>query len=357
MPIIRLLLLPFSLVFRVITTFRNIAFDLKWLKSVRFDIPVIGVGNITVGGTGKTPHVEYLIELLAPHNKLAVLSRGYKRKTRGFVEATSLSEVHEIGDEPAQIHAKFPNCIVAVDEKRVRGAHILVDKHPDLKLILLDDAFQHRAIHTGLSIVLVDFGRPIFKDFLLPAGNLRESAAGIKRAQLVLVTKVPDNTPAVIKQSWKRKLRLKDSQHLFFSGFTYASPQKVFGSGTGVLDISEIGQNKKPVILITGIANPRPLLEFLTNSGIRFTHISFPDHHAFHDSDIEKISKQFMAVAVEHPILLTTEKDAIRIRSLETIPQIIKDNLYKIPVKVKILFDEKPHFDDIITRYIDNFNA
>ncbi|MBN1117829.1 MAG: tetraacyldisaccharide 4'-kinase [Bacteroidales bacterium] len=348
----RLLLLPFSAIYWLITAIRNFAFDKGFLKSVKFGFPVISVGNITVGGTGKTPHVEYLIKLLQDTSKPGVLSRGYKRKTKGFVLAHKKTNVNEIGDEPFQIFNKFSKISVAVCESRVEGVQKLVEKKPKTKVVLLDDAFQHRYIKPGLSVLLIDYYRPVFKDFLLPAGNLREGIRGIHRADVVVITKVPQELSSDEKNHWRAKLRLNSKQDLFFSGIEYKNPVRLFDNTKKDFSFEGIAEKKMKVLLVTGIANPDPLKDFLSYSKIKFEHLAFADHHDFTQNDIQKIKAEFNAFGKRKKLILTTEKDAMRLKSFKHIPKSIKDKICYVPVSVRILSDQQEQFNSIILNYV-----
>ena len=252
-----ILLYPFSLIYGLMVWIRNSLFDIQAIKSIEFPIPLISVGNITVGGTGKTPHIEYLVELLKDEFTLATLSRGYKRKTRDFILADSLSGISDIGDEPVQIKNKYPDIHVAVDRRRVNGVRELMRRIPELDVILLDDAYQHRHIKPGLSILLIDFNRPLSEDHLLPAGRLREQGYERRRANIILITKCPDRLKPIERRIIVKDLKLYPFQHLFFTKLIYGKPVPVFADINKRIPLEEMKAAKPHILMVTGIAGPR----------------------------------------------------------------------------------------------------
>ncbi len=304
MKTIRLILFPLALVYDFITTLRNFFYNVKVFKSTRFDLPVIAVGNLSVGGTGKTPQIEYLIRLLQDDNKVAVLSRGYKRKTSGFVLLEDHHGAEDVGDEPLQFFKKFSKISVAVDANRVNGIEELKKSvNPDI--ILLDDAFQHRKVRAGFYILLTKYGDLYSNDFLLPTGNLRESRRGASRADAIVVTKCPNDLSDEGKLKIKEKLRI--DRPIFFSTISYAETTK----GSQHIQLNELKDYE--VLLVTGIANPTPLLAFLSEQECKVNHLKFPDHHRFSDQEIAQIQAKFDVVSSEKKLLLTTEKDYMRL--------------------------------------------
>ncbi len=348
----RLLLFPFSLIYGLIVFIRNLAFDLNILKSGSFDIPIISVGNLTVGGTGKTPQIEYLIELLKDTFRVAVLSRGYRRETKGYVVAGKKTSPSEIGDEPYQIFTKFRKVIVAVCEKRAVGIENLLNKRKKPDVILLDDAFQHRYVKPGLSILLIDFNRPVFKDLLLPAGNLREGFGNRKRADVVVVTKCPEQINNGIVETWKKKLNLRANQSLFFSSIAYGKPQQLFSDGSLELPIEIIQKEKVKILLVTGIARPDSLIRWLQDKNIKLEIMSFPDHHNYSKEDINKIKTGFKKIKGRKKIILTTEKDAVRLMHIKKIPRNLKHKIYYIPIFNKFLQGKHEEFNCLILNYV-----
>ncbi len=326
---------------------RNRAFDTGVLPGRAFDVPVICVGNITLGGTGKTPHIEYIINLLKDDYEVATLSRGYRRTTKGFRIALPGGDVLAVGDEPSQIKKKFPQITVAVDEKRVDGIENLLRETPSPEVILLDDAFQHRYVKPGLSIVLVDYNRPVWRDNVLPFGRLRESARGIRRADVVVMTKCPPSIDKKERQSIMKKLRMGEGAQLFFSTVCYDGLLPLFNpslEGCGTVKGRE-------VLLLTGIARPEPLKKELERRGAIVTLMQYADHHNFSTGELEEIARNFSALPSQGRLVVTTEKDAERLRGRSDLPDIIKDNICSIPIKIKII-DEEHRFNQIIKDYV-----
>jgi tetraacyldisaccharide 4'-kinase len=307
MKLVRFLLFPFAVLYDLITTIRNILFDVQYLKSTSFKIPIIVVGNLSVGGTGKTPQIEYLIRLLKETNNVSVLSRGYKRKTKGFVLVNKNHTANDVGDEPLQYFKKFTNINVAVDENRVAGiTNLIAQKAPEV--VLLDDAYQHRKVKGSFYILLTKYDDLFTDDFLLPTGNLRESRVGAKRADVIVVTKCPFNLKKEEKERIEEKLR-KFNKKVFFTTISYAD--KISGSQ----EISLKGLKEFEVLLITGIANPSPLLEFLSKKDIKFLHLKYADHHHFSSKEIAAIQEKFKNINSDKKLILTTEKDYTRLHS------------------------------------------
>jgi tetraacyldisaccharide 4'-kinase len=350
---LKILLYPFSLLYGITVYFRNCFYDWNFLKSKDFDVPVISIGNITVGGTGKTPHVEYLIELLKDKFEVATLSRGYKRKTSGFKWVETDSPVSEVGDEPLQIKRKYPDVTVSVCENRVEGAAKLFeskgDKSPDV--LLLDDAFQHRRITAGINILLIDYNRPIKEDMLLPAGRLRESASQMKRANVIIFTKCPpaEVTP-IMRRILQMEVKLKPYQELFFTTFEYGKIKPVF---SGIRLKSDFYKKQVyELLIVTGIAFPRLIPEYLNKFASKSELIQFPDHHNYTSDDIRLILGKFDKIESENKIIVTTEKDAIRFSEITELEESFKKALYYLPVKVKFLDEEGKIFNKKILNYV-----
>ena len=343
-------LLPASWLYGLGVRFRNFLFDKGVLRSHRFDIPVISVGNITVGGSGKTPHVEYLIRLLQPSFKVAVLSRGYKRETSGFVLADNNSTSLDIGDEPKQIKDKFAKIVVAVDEDRCHGISELmtIPSTRNIDVVLLDDAYQHRYVQPGLSILLTDYHRLITHDALLPAGRLREPAVGKRRADIIVVTKCPDTlTPSDIRRV-TQSLRPASHQSLFFSRMDYMPLQPLFcGDDRPLSQLSGTDH----VLLVSGIANPTPLLAEIRKHTPHVRHLSYSDHHHFTATDISDIQTAFDAMPSPRCII-TTEKDAARLGNASSMSDEARRHLYQLPIRVRILEDKQQLFDNKIYNYV-----
>ena len=333
MELLRKILYPFSLVYGGVTSIRNCFYDKGWLESKTFSKPVICVGNLSTGGTGKSPMIEYLITILRKEYSVAVLSRGYKRKTSGYLEVYENSIAEEVGDEPLQIKQNFPMVKVAVCEDRRKGIEMLLNS---TDVILLDDAFQHRKVKPSLTIVLTAFDKLFIEDHLLPTGNLRESRKGIKRANVIVVTKCPDHVPYSKLQEIQFRMGLRSDQKLYFSRIGYDN--QIFGkSETQPLSYLK---NKK-FTLVTGIAKPEPLVEFLKNRHFNFEHERFPDHHNFSESNIQKLK--------EKELILTTEKDYMRLQ-----PKLNKYALYYLPIRTIILKEQKEFFEGLILDHLRN---
>ena len=340
-------LLPLSWLYGLGVSFRNALFDMGILKSKSFAVPVISVGNITVGGTGKTPHVEYLIRLLQEKHRVAVLSRGYKRKSHGFQIGDESSTARTIGDEPFQIKQKFPNVIVAVDANRVHGIEMLTSKYRDLDIVLLDDAFQHRYVKPGVNILLVDYHRLIIYDKLMPAGRLREPLKGKDRADIVIVTKCPKNLKPMEYRVITKAMDLYPYQHIFFTTLEYGELTPLAGSDTKSLEALK----DRNVLLLTGIASPRQMQEDLTPYVASLHTLSFPDHHDFSQKNIERINSEFAALP-SPKCIITTEKDAARIVHTEGFCKDIKDNIYILPVRIRFMQDKEEVFNENILGYV-----
>ena len=344
--------LPFSWLYGLAVWIRNLLFKYHLLPSRRFDLPVICIGNITVGGTGKTPHTEYLIRLLQPACRVAVLSRGYKRASKGFVLATPNTSVKELGDEPFQMKQKFgSNILVAVDKDRCHGIGLLQgDPYNQPDVVLLDDAYQHRYVQPGLTILLTNYHRPIYKDLLLPAGRLRESANEKKRAQLVVVTKCPVDLSEKGMQEIEKQLKLRPDQKLFFSTFRYGETYQLFGTHT--LSLSAITPQSH-LLLLTGIATPRQLLYDLRTHTSHITSLAFGDHHAFSPSDVDRINETYIRLCeANQTLIFTTEKDATRLQALKGLNEAVRANLYVLTIEVTFLRNQEQAFNTQIQTYV-----
>jgi len=344
------ILFPLSLLYGFIIYIRNRLFDYHFLKSKQFNIPLISVGNITVGGTGKTPHIEYLADLLKSEFKVATLSRGYKRKSKGFILSTINSTDTEIGDEPKQIKQKFPEIEVAVDADRTNGINKLIQlKNPDV--ILLDDAFQHRKVNPGLSILLIDYSRPINKDFILPFGNLREQSFEKRRANIIIITKSPNTLKPIERRIIFNELNPYPFQHVFFTCFDYGRITSVFGSSENKIN-DQILTNFE-ILLVTGIANPKPLKKYiLENISKNIHNLEYSDHYSFKNSDIKMIMRKFEEIRSENKIIITTEKDAMRLQKFSNIADNLKESLFYIPIQVKFLNNRTDNFNQQVIEYV-----
>ncbi|WP_338732922.1 tetraacyldisaccharide 4'-kinase [Mangrovimonas cancribranchiae] len=334
MKLLRILLFPIVPIYYLVTWLRNLFYDLGWKKSTSFSFPVICVGNLSTGGTGKTPMIEYLVTLLKQEYKLATLSRGYGRKTSGFKLADKQDTAKTLGDEPFQFYNKFKETIsVAVDSNRVRGINkLMAFQHPDV--VLLDDAFQHRKVKAGLNILLTTYNDLYINDFVLPTGNLREPKTGAKRADIIVVTKCPDNLLEEERRRITGMLQPKAHQQVCFSYITYS--KYVFTETDNML-LADL----ESFTLVTGIANPKPLLNVLNEKGLHFNHMRFKDHHAFSDKDVAKIIE-------ENKVIVTTEKDYMRLLEFK----VLKGRLYYLPIEIG--FYNAPTFNQIVKNFVAN---
>lgn len=334
---------------RWIMSFRNFLFDRNCiLHTTSFELPIISVGNLAVGGTGKTPHTEYLLQLLQGQGMaVAVLSRGYGRRTKGFLPVQLHSTATEVGDEPLQIKQKYPEAIVAVCERRVVGVTKLLEgacqgRVP--QVVLLDDAYQHRYIKPGFSILLTDYHRPYYTDQVMPWGRLRESASGSKRADVIVVTKCPTHLSADEAQRMQRQLHVQPQQRVFFTTFAYAAPRSFTTNET-------IAVQPQHLLVLTGIAKPEPLYRHFEQQGKTLSKLAFPDHHAFTASDVARINRMVDELP-EGAAVVTTEKDAVRLKQLEGLNPRVLNQLLVQPITVEVLFGQQESFNKIILQYV-----
>lgn len=349
------LLTPFSWGYGAGVWLRNKAFDYGLLKQEEFEVPVVSVGNITVGGTGKTPHVEYIIEALYRRYNVAVLSRGYKRKTKGFVLASDNMTPRDIGDEPYQIYRKFGNLItLAVCERRRKGIHELLRINPNINLILMDDGFQHRHVKPKVNIVLVDYNRMPFSDKLLPLGTLREPASSIvERSDMVVVTKCPTDLSLMDIRIVKKNLSLLTYQKLSFSNIRYADPVPVFPVQSPQLMSLQWLHGDDAVLCLTGIATPKPLVRYLRQFSARVKVMHFDDHHDFTRRDFTDIFRVYQSLEGKRKFIITTEKDAVRIVNNPYYPPTRRQCIYYIPMKVGFLEMEGNSFVEELVKKIE----
>ncbi|HEX2921328.1 MAG TPA: tetraacyldisaccharide 4'-kinase [Bacteroidales bacterium] len=345
-----ILLYPLAVGYGIITGTRNFLYNTGILKSIEFDIPVICIGNITIGGTGKTPHTEYLAKLLSNDFKVAVLSRGYKRETSNFIIGQESSTVRDIGDEPLQMLKKLPGITIAVDKNRVNGINMIIRNRPGTEVIILDDGFQHRKLTAGLSILLIDFERPVNEDHMIPFGSLREYRHNIRRADIIIVTKTPPDLNPVQRRLDLDKIGRLSYQNVFFTSLKYKNPMPVFGNANLELEWNSFQGNG--AVLVTGIANPKPLLRHLQRTFSEVKHLSYPDHYNFAASDIPAFGKALNELKTSDRYLITTEKDMIRLRELTDIPEELKKAFYYIPIGIEFLNDDNIQFDKQILDYV-----
>lgn len=341
------MLLPLSKLYGFGVAVRNLMFDWGILKSREFDVPVIVVGNLVAGGTGKTPHSEYILEQLKYKYSIGLLSRGYKRTTKGFVLATRRSTPLDIGDEPYQIYQKFGGDItVAVCENRCQGIEELLRIDPKINLIVLDDAFQHRYVKPTVSIILTEFNRPVFYDKMLPYGRLRESVKSLSRAEMVIVTKCPERLKPVEYRIFKNNLKLFPYQKLFFSRFNYRPLEPLFPDIAPSAPYLSWLREEDSILLLSGIANPKPLLRYLRSFHAGVELCQFPDHHYFSRKDLENIRKRFNKMGGDRKLIVTTEKDAVRLESNPYFPQELKEFIYYLPIEVTFDSDSGESFEN-----------
>ena len=347
-------LLPLSWFYGLGVGLRNMLFEMGALKSKKYDVPIISVGNITVGGTGKTPHVEYLIELLKDHMNVAVLSRGYKRKSRGFVLAGKDTPMTQIGDEPFQMKQKYPDIIVAVDGNRRRGIEKLIEGEAEKKadIILLDDAFQHRYVKPGINILLVDYHRLVIYDELLPAGRLREPVKSKDRADIVIITKCPKDLNPMEYRVITKAMKLYPYQQLYFSTHEYDTPRLVFPEMADGKEIKSLDELKdKSILLLTGIASPQQMEHDLAPYTSQLTPLTFGDHYAFKKKDVERINELFASLSGQK-LIITTEKDATRLLTTEGLSDEVKKHLYVLPIHISMMQNQTDDFNNNIFKYV-----
>ena len=337
----RLILYPFSVLYAIITNLRNLLFDVGILPSKEFDIPIICIGNLSVGGTGKTPLTDYIISLLE-EEKVAVLSRGYGRNTKGYLEISKKSSVEKVGDEPLQQKQKHPNCLVVVNENRKRAIEKILKIHPEIDVILLDDAFQHRGAKAGFNILITDYNLPYYKDYLLPMGTLRESKRGSERADIIVLSKSPTEINPTEKKGMIQQLGVFITQKCYFSHINYEN-WKCITTNKVLSD-----EKKYSITLVTGIANATPLIENLKENGHSVSHLAYADHHNYTINDIEDILNNHKQDNSSKKLILTTEKDAVKLRKFEK--EFGDANLYFAPIEVA--FEEKENFEKQILNYV-----
>lgn len=344
---LRVFLYPLSFLYGGVLRFRHWLFDREILKGSSFNFPIICVGNLATGGTGKTPMTEYLVEMLKDHYKIATLSRGYKRKTTGFAIANEHTTALDIGDEPMQFHEKYPDLAVAVGEERLAAIPQLLQARPETELIILDDAFQHRQVKAGLNILLTDYKNIYSKDFLLPAGNLRDVPAAAKRAEIIVVTKCRSDMDLPEKEKIIKSIRPLPRQQVFFAETIYGQPYHLFNKSAAIIN------RETRALLISGIANPVYLQEFLNNHIGGFEMMRFADHHIFSSDDLKQIIKQFENLQAANKMILTTEKDGMRLKKFEK--ELGDYPVYALPIKHHFLFYEGQKFEELVLKFINGF--
>ncbi len=345
MTILLYLLYPITILYKIVVTCRNYGFDYGIFKSQKFDIPIISVGNLCMGGSGKTPHIEYLIRLLSPHYRIAVLSRGYKRKGSDFIIANQQSTIHQIGDELMQYFIKYPQIIVAADAKRKRGIEKLLQLENPPQVILLDDAYQHRYVKPGLSILLTDYYSPYYEDFVFPFGRLRENRSGKNRADIIVVSKCPSVLSPLDTKIIVEKINPDTRQSIFFSNIQYDDLQLYNKNIT-------VPEKYTHILLFSGIANPYPLEQYLKNTFLQVVPIYYKDHYQFTEKDINHIQNTFDSILSKHKIIVTTEKDLMRLKD-ERLARIISQMpIFYAPIKIQIHKPDPELFDQKILQYV-----
>jgi tetraacyldisaccharide 4'-kinase len=344
---IRILLFPFSLIYALVIIVRNWCFDKNIFSSGSFNLPVICVGNLSVGGTGKSPMVEFLIKGLKNNFEIAVLSRGYKRKTQGYALANETSTALDIGDEPMQFHIKFPDVAIAVGEERIVAIPQLLHDKANTQAIILDDAFQHRSVIAGLNILLTDYGNLFTRDWFLPTGDLRDQKKSYKRSQIIVVTKCKEDLSSKEKLEIIREIDPLAKQDVFFSTIQYGIAYHIINK------ISYIVNENTEVLLVTGIANPEQLKKYLSNQSKTYYEITYSDHYIFTIDDLNDIVRRFNNIKTSRKIILTTEKDAVRLVKFQQ--ELVNLPFYVIPIEPKFLFEEEKKFMGSITTFITNF--
>ncbi|MEO6188503.1 MAG: tetraacyldisaccharide 4'-kinase [Ginsengibacter sp.] len=343
----RFILFPLSIVYGFIIWIRNKLYDKKVIGSVSFNFPIICVGNLAVGGTGKTPMTEYVVRLLKEKFNVATLSRGYKRKTRGFAIAEAHTTALEIGDEPMQLHKKFPGIAVAVAEQRIVGVPQLLHTRPETDVIILDDAFQHREINAGLNILLTDYNNLYPRDFIFPAGDLRDTRSSSKRADIIIVTKCKSHLKTSEKEEIEMELDPLPHQKVFFTKIEYGSPYHLFSGEEKFLE------PETDILLVCGIANPKPLQDVLTSYSASYEVLFYKDHHIFTTDDLQEIKEQFSKIQSGKKMILTTEKDGVRLSKYET--QLQHLPIYVFPMRHKFLFGGEAEFDELVLSFVTSF--
>lgn len=350
--LVKILLFPFSLLYGLGISLRDFFYRKGILKAIAFDIPTIAVGNLSIGGAGKTPHIEYLIRLLKDYLYVATLSRGYQRKTRGYLEVLSNHTAEQVGDEPLQFRRKFPDIVVTVSESRTFAIPEIVGKYQQTQVILLDDAFQHRSIEPGLNVLLTEFSLPFTRDLLLPAGRLREWKSGYRRADVIVVSKCPPQVSEQEKVDLIKELNLFPNQKVFFSYYKYLRPYYILNRAYE-LPLEE----DLDVLLICAIAGTDYLVEHLETKVGSVKILEYEDHHFFSKHDIGHLQKTFEEIDSNKKVILTTEKDAMRLELHQPYLQENQLPIFAIPVEVDFHFDQKEAFDELIRQFLIEFRS
>jgi tetraacyldisaccharide 4'-kinase len=345
--VVRILLYPLALIYGGIVWLRNRLYDTGFFSSIQFSVPVISVGNLSVGGTGKTPHVEYLIRLLQYRYRVATMSRGYKRRTQGFLLAGPDTNALRIGDEPMQYHMKYPEAVVSVAEERMTGIPSLLQKRPDVEVVLLDDAYQHRSVKPGLNILITDYSKPFYKDYILPLGTLRERRSAYNRANVIIVSKCPADLTESKAAEIKSSIAPFPNQTVFFTTIRYGQAYDLFTK-------EPVELRRKNMLLVCGIAKPAPMLQYLHTLATDIHTLSYSDHHYFVTKDLEEIKAAYDNWQTEYKLIITTEKDAAR---LHLHAEKLREWGYTIavlPIEISLLFNAGNDFDSIVLNYVEH---
>ena len=336
----RILLIPLSIIYLIYLNIKNFLFISGILKSTQFNIPVICIGNLSFGGSGKTPHTDFIVNFLKKKYKVAILSRGYKRKSSGFIEVNINDSFRRVGDEPLLLKRKHTNSLVIVCENRKFAITKIIQEHKDIDVIILDDGLQHRKIQAGLNILLTPYHNLYFNDYLFPFGSLRDRKNESKRADNIIITKSPNLISLLKKKEITKKAMFHKEDECFFSEIKYEKCIHLFNSSKPKIP--------EEVLLVTGIADTHSLIEYLVSSNTRFTHITFKDHHDYNEKDIRKIIQHFEINQTTKRLILTTEKDAVKLLEFESL---LKDlPIYYLPINIK--FQEEVKFKKLISEYV-----
>jgi tetraacyldisaccharide 4'-kinase len=344
--VVRVLLYPFALIYGAIVWLRNRLYDAKFFSSIQFSVPVIAVGNLSTGGTGKTPHIEYLVRLLQYRYRVATMSRGYKRHTQGFLLADEQTNSLRIGDEPMQYLMKFPELVVSVAEERITGIPALLQRRPDVEVVLLDDAYQHRSVKPGLSVLITDHSRPFYTDYVLPFGSLREGRSAYKRADVIIVSKCPPNMSEAEAKAITEKINPLPRQRVFFTAIHYDQPYDF-------ITREPLFLRSNNVILVCGIARPAPLQAYLQDTAAGVHTLPYADHHYFSSRDLEEIKAAHDNWSVPNKVIATTEKDAARLQLHAAKLAEWGITIAVVPIVVSVLFGKGDQFDAIVNSYVE----
>ncbi len=350
--LVKILLSPLSLLYGIGVSIRLLLYRIGILKSIKFDIPTIAVGNLSIGGAGKSPHIEYLVRLLREYINLATLSRGYQRKTKGYLEVQRNNTATEVGDEPIQFKRKFPEVVVVVSESRTLAIPQIVSTYPNIQCILLDDAFQHLPVDPGLNILLTEFSKPFTRDWLLPSGRLREPRSGYHRADVVIVSKCPTELTPGDRDQLKEELNLYSHQQIFFSYYQYKIPYYIFQSKYKAQLDSEVD-----VLLICAIAGSKYLVEYLEKKVASVAALEYEDHHYFDKNDLGNLKRRFESMDGEKKVIITTEKDAMRLAEHHQFLSESKLPVFVLPIEVAFHDEDGAEFNEYVKNYLLKFKV